>query len=380
MPALLALLTELLAFLPLAAGAFAVAYGGTALSIRLSNRLSVLDHANERSSHEHPTPRLGGLGLTAGLLLVPLVLYLQLRLGVELPAWLQFNEAETAFLTAPRLWSLAAGLAVLCGLMLVDDLQGMPAWTKLAAQVVIAAGTAACGWRFENLHVPPMASLVDLHPLVGGVIATGWLVLLMNVVNFMDGINGIAGVYGRTVAMAVFLATFLVGGAEPLLVPTACLFGACLGYLRWNHPRAFTFLGDCGSQPLGYFIGLLGIAVATVPTSFPLPILGYLAIVGLFVFDVVYTIGRRATRGENLARPHREHLYQRHLLASGGNHATTLAFVDNHLSLMAAAGAIYLFFAFDPGRPVLQVILLAIAIAIAGHYLHRVRQLEHPPR
>ena len=247
--------------------------------VRFAIGRNLLDVPNARSSHEVPTPRLGGLAVIAGV-------------------W-----AAAPFISETFLFLAAATLAGLVGVL--DDFVDLPFWLKAAGQATVA---------FILLFlVPPPISLAagPLWPvaLLFGVV---WVVALVNAYNFMDGIDGIAG--GTAILNALFLATFV--GTTGLRACLAVLAAAVAGFLAWNISPARIFLGDSGSHFVGFFLG--AVALYTEPVGEPGspygPYLAFLvaaAIFTPFLFDTAFTLVRRATARKNIFAAHREHVYQR---------------------------------------------------------------------
>ena len=259
--------------------AFLVALVLAPALVRFAIGRNLLDVPNARSSHEVPTPRLGGLAVIAGV-------------------W-----AAAPFISETFLILAAATLAGLVGVL--DDFVDLPFWIKAAGQATVA---------FILLFlVPPPISLAagPLWPvaLLFGVV---WVVALVNAYNFMDGIDGIAG--GTAILNALFLATLV--GTTGLRACLAVLAAAVAGFLAWNISPARIFLGDSGSHFVGFFLG--AVALYTEPVGEPGspygPYLAFLvaaAIFTPFLFDTAYTLVRRATARKNIFAAHREHVYQR---------------------------------------------------------------------
>lgn len=238
----------------------------------------VLDRPNERSLHETPVPRTGGLGLfiAAGI------------------SWLFF--ADGALLA----------IVVLAGLLMApsiaDDIMHLPVITRFAVQIAVALALLV------TLSVPWF-----LFPLL--LLATLWMT---NLYNFMDGSNGLAG--GMTVigfggyAMASWFA-----GAHDIALTAAIAAAAAAGFLVWNFRPAIVFLGDAGSIPLGFLAAAIGIA-GWRRGIWPLPFPALLF--APFIVDATLTLARRLLRGDKVLKAHREHTYQK-LIRSGWSHART---------------------------------------------------------
>ncbi len=268
----------------------------------------VVDHPTERSSHAAPTPRGGGLGLLVAMVAA---------FAVARLAWPPTHRGtpSTALLLA------LGGVLLTAVVGWLDDHGGLSVRERLRAHVGAGA-----------LAVPlALAVHVGEAPWLLVLLATWWIfftVSAINVVNFIDGIDGMIG------AQAFVFGAHLLLLAEPGGVPaagSAALMGASLGFLLWNWSPARIFLGDVGSGALGAFFIINALAVAAEGAVSPVQAL--LPLYPIFL-DATVTLVRRARRGERVSEAHRQHLYQR--LANGGwGHARVSA-----LFAVAAAVAI----------------------------------------
>ena len=275
-----------------AAAACAVALG--LLLARFRHRLP-LDRPNERSLHDTPVPRVGGVALAVGV------------------------AAAVAAGLAPfgLALALAAGLAALSFL---DDLRPLPTGVRLAAHLV-ASGIIA--WYI----------LSPMHPLELALVVLG-IAWLTNLYNFMDGADGLAGGMSVTGFGAYALAAFAAGDADTASISLA-LAGAAAAFLAFNFPPARVFLGDVGSIPLGFLAGALGITGwrnDAWPLWFPL------LVFAPFIGDATVTLVKRLLRRERVWQAHREHYYQR-MVRMGLGHRGTAA-VEYAAMLACAAAAL----------------------------------------
>ena len=246
-------------------------------------------------------PRFGGLAVAAAFYLPIAVLW--------------FTDAATtsAFARSPRVAAafLAGGLLAL-GLGAWDDRRGLPPLAKLAGQVGIAAAVAALGLTMQTLSVPGLGVLA-LGPWAAPVTVL-WLVLVMNAVNLIDGLDGLAAGVSLGIVALLFVVSVLNGQAVGVLVG-ASLAGALLGFLRHNSHPATIFLGDSGSMFLGFVLGgwsllawqksATGVAVAVLVAGFGLP-LG----------DAAFAVVRRLAAGKRPWEADAGHIH--HRLVSGG--------------------------------------------------------------
>lgn len=257
--------------------ASAAAFLGGALSlfvvIPLLRRTGTVDVPNARSSHVIPTPRGGGIGLVIGA-------------GLGSFTWFLLGGA----LPSPVLLSAL----FMGGLGFIDDRRGLSARIRLLGQVAVGF---FCGWSLGGLG--------------GGLVGLIAFPVLINAVNFMDGINGISAIFGAVWGGSAIVFG-LVSGTEEVALVGAITFGVCLGFLPWNLPRARTFLGDVGS----YFLGALvagGVLLAGAGEYGPLGSGAWILLgpVAIYLADTGWTLMSRLLRGERVTQAHRDHIYQR---------------------------------------------------------------------
>ena len=274
-------------------------------------RHRLIDPVTARSSHSVPTPRGGGLGLVAGLL----------------PAWMIAGLGGLDLAIA----MLAASISGMAALGWWDDHADLPATRRLAMQFLLASlGLWATGIP-SVLHLGPWTMVVPVW-LVGGLALVG-AVWMVNLCNFMDGIDGIAGGQGCVAGAAAGALLGLVG-ADPRLAGLGwAAAGACAGFLWWNRPPARIFMGDVGSTALG--LGFAMLVLTQLRAGIPLD----LALLPLapFVLDATTTLVRRTWRRERLSQAHRSHLYQR-LARHWGSHLPVTG-VYLALAILGAVGA-----------------------------------------
>jgi UDP-N-acetylmuramyl pentapeptide phosphotransferase/UDP-N-acetylglucosamine-1-phosphate transferase len=247
----------------------------------LALRHDIIDHPTDRSSHAHPTPRGGGLGLVAAAL--------------AFAAWRTSEAGDWLALLA------IMGAVPIALVGWIDDRRGLSVRIRLL--VHSTAGVIVGAVAATTAHSP--AAAIALL-----VCWAFWTVSAVNLVNFMDGINGL--VASQVAIFAFSLAAF----PDPTgvnRVNAALVGAACLGFLPWNFPRARIFLGDVGSGALGYLV--VALALLSVRSQSVGVVQAYLPLLALFG-DATVTILRRWKYGERLTAPHRSHLYQR--LANGG--------------------------------------------------------------
>lgn len=252
---------------------------------------AILDHPDERKSHEAPTPKCGGVGFV-GAFLVGIVLLYRFD-GFARLADPYFRGVILA----------ALGIAVVA---LLDDLRDWPFVVKLAAQIFAALLAVGSGIYVRVYHLPWIGPL-DLGRW-GMPLTLFWILFVTNTMNFIDGMDGLAA--GTAFIASLFFAGIAASAGGWFAFFAALLLAAGLaGFLPFNFPRARIFMGDVGSQFCGFVLAMLGVVAARfegVELSFlivPMLLAGAL-------IDVAFTLLRRLLAGENITEAHRSHLFQ----------------------------------------------------------------------
>ncbi len=245
---------------------------------------NLVDIPNERSSHLAPTPRGGGLAIVLTFL------------GC-LPLLLQCLTLPVFF----GVYGAGLGVAVIG---FIDDHGHIPARWRLAAHFCGAGWALFC---LGGLPPLPVFGVVVDFAWPGHLLAALYLVWLLNLYNFMDGIDGCAGIEAITVCLGGALVYTLAvpagaGWAMPVL-----MLAAVAGFLCWNFPRARIFMGDAGSGFIGLSLGLFSVHAATAA---PELFWCWLILLAVFVVDATVTLIRRVLRGEKFYEAHRSHAYQ----------------------------------------------------------------------
>ncbi len=269
-------------YLPMVSALSLVLTGGLR---RYALARSLMDVPNARSSHVVPTPRGGGVAIVLSFLMIlPL-----LSLGGHLP----WNVTWALF---------GAGLGVAV-LGFLDDHGHIAARWRLLGH--FAAATWALWWLGGMPALEVFGYTVDLGP-VGHFLAAVYLVWLLNLYNFMDGIDGIASIEAISVCIGGALLYVVCGQHHGVFAPLI-LAAAVFGFLFWNFPPARIFMGDAGSGFLGVILGILSLQAAWLS---PQLLWGWIILLGVFIVDATFTLMRRLLRGDKVYEAHRSHAYQ----------------------------------------------------------------------
>ncbi len=257
---------------------------------------------NERSSHTMPTPSGGGAAIVLPALF-----------GVMIFALLR-NQLS------PELWILLLGGLGVAGISWMDDLYTIANRTRFAIHLASAL-LVVVGIGMMGRVALPLLGEVSLGWL-GFAITLVWIVGMINAYNFMDGIDGMAGSQAVIAGLAWSLFGYWLEN-EMIMALGLVLSASSLGFLGYNWPPARIFMGDVGSAFLGYSFAVLGVLASQ---QHPRMACIALLIVWPFVFDTLFTVVRRWSRGENIFVAHRSHLYQRLVIAGHSHRTVTLLY------------------------------------------------------
>jgi UDP-GlcNAc:undecaprenyl-phosphate/decaprenyl-phosphate GlcNAc-1-phosphate transferase len=271
-----------------------LATGVTAALIPLLERragaLHFMDQPGERKVHDRPVPRVGGIAMAAGAALPVLI-------------WLPLNQQVVALL-------LGSMVILLFGVW--DDRVTLSPRTKLLGQVVAVALVVLLG--SISIHSITLAGRIELPPMVSLPLTFVFLVGVTNATNLADGLDGLAG--GTTFLSFAAIVVMATGHDFPIVVTgSLALMGAILGFLRFNSYPARIFMGDGGSQLLGFTAGVLAVKLTQdpqLPYSAALPLL----LLGLPILDTLTVMAVRIREGRSPFVGDRRHLHHR-LLGCG---------------------------------------------------------------
>jgi len=250
---------------------------------------AILDRPNSRSLHIVPTPRGGGVGI-----------FLAYFLGIL------FASLSTRFFEMKDLYAFTGGILVfLVGLW--DDFKNSRKRVRLLVHILSVAfaylwiDDSLCMWLYEKGMGLKYAEWLTVSFWILGIV---WSI---NLFNFMDGINGIAGMEAIFLAIAMAFFLYLRDPNHFRFVQMLVLGFATLGFLIWNFPKAFVFLGDSGSGFLGYSLSTLG---SWMVVNSYVNLTSILVLTSLFWLDATLTVLWRLWNGKNIFEPHKTHAYQ----------------------------------------------------------------------
>ena len=323
--------------------------------VRLMIAHPMLDDPARRAAtaHKVPTPKGGGLGIVAAFVAGMVVLY---------------STARFARIAEPEFIGTILAAIAIAAVALLDDLKDFRFVVKLAAQAGAALVAMASGLVVTRLAIP-WVGVTELGPL-GPLLTLFWIVACTNAVNFMDGMDGLVG---GSLLVACAALCFIGAEQGAWFVYAAALFltAGLLGYLPYNLHPARIFMGDVGSQFLGFVLAVLAVACARFDTE-QLSFLIVPLLLFAHLFDTGFTLIRRALMGERVSAPHRTHLYQ--LAQRSGMPVPWVAAVHGAFVLFQAMLALA-FPHLDPrAKPLVVLPALALQLLWLAYVAWRVRR------
>ncbi|MBA2634273.1 MAG: undecaprenyl/decaprenyl-phosphate alpha-N-acetylglucosaminyl 1-phosphate transferase [Chloroflexi bacterium] len=275
------------------AAALVVGLVVTPLVRTVAHRLQLLDHPGGRKIHQVPVPRLGGVAMAIAF-----------GVAIGLATLASPDLGETAGLRPNRAPAILAGVSMLLLVGIIDDARGMRALVKLGFQIAAALVACALGLVLDRLFLP--WGVVALGPLAIP-ITVAWFVGVINAVNLIDGLDGLASGVVLTV-LGAFGLLAAVDGVDPTLPIIAATVGAAVGFLAYNLHPASIIMGDTGSMFLGFVVAAIGISLTQDGVR---PVAPWVPIIALGVplLDTAWAIVRRTARGDPFFVADRGHIH-----------------------------------------------------------------------
>jgi UDP-GlcNAc:undecaprenyl-phosphate GlcNAc-1-phosphate transferase len=283
----------------------------------VAHRLGLLDQPGGRKVHQVAIPRLGGVAIAIAI---------AVAIGGATIA--NPDLGSTPGLRPNRPPAMLAGVGLLLVIGIIDDVRGMRALIKLAFQVAAALLAWWLGLSIERLHFP--WGIIELGPLALPV-TVAWIVAVINAVNLIDGLDGLAAGVVLTV-LGAFGLLAAADGVDPTLFIVAATIGAAVGFLAYNLHPATIIMGDTGSMVLGFVVAAIAISLTqdgVYPQAPWVPIIA----LGVPIVDTMWAVVRRTARGDAFFVADRGHIHHQLLRLGLGQR-------DAMLLLTAVSGAL----------------------------------------
>jgi UDP-GlcNAc:undecaprenyl-phosphate GlcNAc-1-phosphate transferase len=338
--------------------AAAIAAALTPLVARLARLVGAVDSPRERGLAWRETPLLGGLAILAAVLVAA---------AIWMPGTITLARVPHSgdVVTRANTWGILAGAILIALVGAVDDARELPPLVKLAGQIVAAIVAVRAGAVVNSLTVPFVGALQ--FPNAGGALTVIWLVGLMNMINFSDGVDGLAAGLCTIDGVAFSIIAFDLGiqGAAILAALTA---GAALGFLVHNFHPASVFMGDAGANLLGYLLGVAAV-VGSLKTNALVALLVPLVILAIPFLDTGFVIAKRLKYRRKPWAADANHFHHR-MARIGFSQRKTVAYLYGWSVLMASlAVAMRLYHRHHTPAWVALLILLGLICLAASLYL-----------
>ena len=291
--------------------AFIVTFMSTPYTIKIAHKVGAVDiPKDQRRMHKKAMPKFGGPAVILGFLVS--VIYLLIVMSVENSINLFGIEQY-----GKKLLGMFFGILIISIVCIVDDIKTIKPITKLIGQTLAAIITVAFGVRIEDITLP-FLNTIEMQEMFSIIITVIWIVGVTNAINLIDGLDGLSS--GISVISAISLLIIFVLNDSPMvaILLITALAGALVGFLPFNFAPAKTFIGDTGSNFLGFslsIISILGVAKTYTAAVIVLPLI----VLGLPLFDTFWAIIRRLIKGKSIKaifKADKGHLHHR-IVAKG---------------------------------------------------------------
>ena len=338
--------------------AFIVAFMTTPYTIRIAHKIGAVDvPKDERRMHKKAMPKFGGPAVILGFLVS--VIYLIIVMSLE----------NTINLFGPenygmKLLGMFLGIVVLSITCIIDDIKTIRPIVKLFGQLVAAIISVSFGIRLGEFNLSFINNPL-IEEIVSCVITVVWIVGVTNAINLIDGLDGLSS--GITVISAISLLVIFVLNGSPLvsIVLITALAGALVGFLPFNFTPAKTFIGDTGSNFLGFSLSIISILGVAKTYTFAVIVLP-LIVLGLPIFDTLWAIIRRLIKGKSIKaifKADKGHLHHRIVARGFGQKQTVLILYG-----LSATFGIFAVILLDSGIWKALSFLLMVIVAIGLGY------------
>ena len=350
--------------------AFITTFVLTPYTIKLAKKVGAVDiPKDERRMHKKPIPKFGGPAVIAGFLLASI--YLIITSSIE--GSIALFDGENYLL---KLIGILIGIAILAATCYFDDVKGIHPLVKLTGQILAAAVVVGFGIRINNFNLPFLEGNIVLGNVFSIVLTMGWIVGITNAINLIDGLDGLST--GISIISSVCLLIIFALNGSPLIatILVTALVGSLAGFLPFNFNPARTFLGDIGSNFIGFIlaiVSILGIAKTATAFVIVLPMI----VLGLPIFDTLTAIVRRIIKGKSIKaiiQPDKGHLH--HKLIAKGLSQREAVFTLYGISVACGMFAVILFES-DIWKAVSFGLMVIAVVAIGYKEFFKLKQEEN---
>ena len=347
--------------------AFIVSFVATPYTIKIANKIGAVDvPKDKRRMHTKAMPKFGGPAVILGVLvsMIYLIAVMSIEGSLDLFSTQQYGK---------KLLGVLLGVIVIAITGTLDDIKTLKPWQELLGQTIAAIIVVAFGTKIEHLDIPFLYK-IGFNETFSIIVTIIWIVGVTNAINLIDGLDGLSS--GISLISCISLLIIFVLNDSPMIatVIVTAMSGALVGFLPYNFSPEKTFIGDTGSNFLGFMlaiVSILGIAKTYTLAVIVLPVI----VLGLPIFDVLFAIVRRIVKGKSIKavfKPDKGHLH--HRLVEKGFTPKQAVLILYGLSASLGMFAIILF---DSGIwKALSILLLIIAVG----YRNFIQEQEARPK
>lgn len=286
--------------------AFIAAYVITPYTIRFAKKIGALDlPKSKRKIHDHAMPRLGGIAVIAGFLVS--TVYLLIVMSLE--GTLTLHGPDNYYI---KLLGFFIGLLILSTFCFFDDWKGIPPYIKLIGQTLAALVVAFSGIRIDRIAIYDLNSIIP-NEILSIVLTMIWIVGITNAINLIDGLDGLSSGICLISCFSLLIIFTLNGSPLISILLITALGGALVGFLPFNFNPAKTFIGDTGSNFLGYALSIISI-LGVAKTYTAIVLIAPLIVFALPLFDTLSAVFRRLIKTKSIKgvfKADREHLHHK---------------------------------------------------------------------
>ena len=338
--------------------AFVVTFVTTPYTIKIAKKVGAVDiPKDERRMHKKSMPKFGGPAVILGFLVstIYLLIVMSMEKTINLFGLEEYWKKLLGFLV---------GIGIISAFCVVDDIKTIKPITKLIGQVLAGIAAVIAGIRIEGVTLP-FLNFPEMHQVTSVILTIAWVVIVTNAINLIDGLDGLSSGISVISAVSLLIIFVLNGSSMVSVILITALAGALVGFLPFNFSPAKTFIGDTGSNFLGYalaIISILGSAKTYTAAVIVLPLI----VLGLPIFDTLFAIIRRIIRGKSIKavfKADKGHLHHK-LVARGYNQKQAVLILYG----ISAIFGIFAVILCDSGIWKALSFLLIVIVAIASGY------------
>ena len=349
----------------------------TPLAARFARRIGAVSQVRERGLGKHPTPLLGGLAILAGVLIAAA---LWMPSTIHLPRLVHSNETHGGVV---HTWAMLGGAVLIAFVGALDDIFDLrPQW-KLLGQIAAAFVAVEAGVVVTDVTIPFVGALQ--FPNAGPYLTIIWLVGLMNVVNFSDGVDGLAAGLCTIdgIAFSIIAFDLNIGAAAILAALTA---GAALGFLFYNFHPASVYMGDSGANLLGYLLGVAAV-IGSLKTNAVVALVVPLFILAVPFLDTSFVVAKRLKYRRKPWAADANHFHHR-MARIGFSERKTVAYLYAWSLLLAGVAVALRYIPYHHHNPayfrlgwtIAMVVIVLIALAASVYLIYVLEILKFKSR